>query len=219
MDIVINCKLLLIHTSEKSTILTNYITDKLSATCHIKFSSTSASHYVFSSKPGSIGFLVFDEYNKEMLSGIKKAQSSFRWSFVIFNNIPETSFRNAQIDIPVGILKILQANSNDEVFELILRIVSYLSDERRMKEQIEFFEREEASLLNRSVSKSILTSMLRDKIGIMNERDLTIILNTYSYKSLLHATVDEFEDMYAAGKLEWSTVERLGVFIQNFNER
>lgn len=218
MDIVINCKLLLIHASQKSTVLVHFITEKLCSICRIKYSTTSAAHYIFSSKPGSIGFLVLNDYNEDTLPIIKKAQSSFKWSFVIFVNAPKISFRNAQIDIPAGPLKILKSASAEETFELILRVVSYLSDERRMQEQIDFFDREEASLLNRSASKSILTSIFRDIIGIIDDRDLLALTNAYSFKRLLSASSSEFDGMLARGDLlEPSSVERLQSFAQNFN--
>lgn len=218
MDFVINCKLILIHNSQKSTALTNFITEKLSSICHIKFSSTLTAHYVFSSKPGSIGFLVLNDYYEELLSIIERLQSSFKWSFIIFVNAPQGSFRDAQIDISAGPLKVIKSASSEETFELMLRIVSYLSDERRMQEQIDFFEREEASLLNRSAFKSILASMLRDIVGVADERDLMALTSAYSFKRLLHATTSEFEDMLARGDLlEPSSVDKLRAFVQHFN--
>ena len=173
---------------------------------------------MFSSKAGSIGFLVFNDYEKTMAPTINKVQLSFKWSFAIFFDAPRVSFQNAQIDTPAGALKILQSASLSDTVELMLRIVSYLSDEKRMEQQVAFFAREEASLLNRSTSKSILASMLRDEVGVRDERDLTSLANAYSFKTLLHATITDFEDMLMRGDLvEPSTVDRLRVFIQNIN--
>ena len=161
---------------------------------------------------------MLNDYYEELLSIIERLQSSFKWSFVVFVNAPQGSFRDAQIDISAGPLKVIKSASAEETFELMLRIVSYLSDARRMQEQIDFFEREEASLLNRSAFKSILASMLREIVGITDERDLMALTNAYSFKRLLHATPSEFEDMLARGDLlEPSSVDKLRAFVQHFN--
>lgn len=151
----ISCRVLLVHNSVKKSVITHHILSSLDPASKIKYINNSAADYIFSLPTGSIGFNIYTNFNtSDVLQNLLASQSSCKRSYAIFQGISNEKWQHAQRGIPSGKLHLLRSCSNEETIEMILRLISSLSDEKRTREQLEFFKKERAALLHLSVVRS-----------------------------------------------------------------
>ena len=113
----------------------------LSDTTLVRYSAKANSDFLFSFASGSVGFGVYTEYSSETLQSLLKMEKASWRSYGIFRNFNEISWGNLQKHLPGGKLQLLRSSSLEESIDLLIRVLSFVGNEFKAKQQIEFFRR------------------------------------------------------------------------------
>jgi hypothetical protein len=138
-EALVTCRLVIVKDAIKSSALASALTSLLPSTALVKTSVTASSDLLFSYPSGSLAFGFYSIFDESSLTSMLKLEKSSRRSYAVFRDVDDDMWMQAQQSLPAGKLQMLRSNSFEESVDIVLRILSIVNNEKKARQQIEYF--------------------------------------------------------------------------------